>query len=148
MSQAVKKAQFFFLPHTKLYKIQVHFLWQKETERTEWSKISIFSYRKTTELRINSNDGILTELGSGEFGLLKLQFKSKYQKLNKNNKDIPGVWYAQRRCTLRSERNADFGRRAMLLNAQISGIQAATLKLTYTFLVHTAPRNQRSRVRH
>ena len=35
-------------------------------------------------------------------------------------------WYAQRRCTFTLERNADFGRRAMLLNAEISGIPAAS----------------------
>ena len=35
-------------------------------------------------------------------------------------------WYAQRRCTFTLERNADFGRRAMLLNAENSGIPAAT----------------------
>ena len=31
-------------------------------------------------------------------------------------------WYAQRRCTFTLESNADFGRRAMLLNAENSGI--------------------------
>ena len=35
-------------------------------------------------------------------------------------------WYAQRRCTFTLGRNADFGRRAMLLNAENSGIPAAT----------------------
>ena len=35
-------------------------------------------------------------------------------------------WYAQRRCTFTLERNADFGRRAMLLNEENSGIPAAT----------------------
>ena len=35
-------------------------------------------------------------------------------------------WYAQRRCTFTLKRNADFGRRAMLLNAENSGIPAAT----------------------
>ena len=35
-------------------------------------------------------------------------------------------WYGQRRCTFTLERNADFGRRAMLLNAENSGIPAAT----------------------
>ena len=36
-------------------------------------------------------------------------------------------------------RNADFDHRAKLLNAEISGILAVTLKLTYDFVVHTAP---------
>ena len=35
-------------------------------------------------------------------------------------------------------RNPNFCRRAMLLNAQISGILGATEKLTYKFVVHTA----------
>ena len=35
-------------------------------------------------------------------------------------------WYAQRRCTFTLERNTDFGRRAMLLNGENSGIPAAT----------------------
>ena len=49
---------------------------------------------------------------------------------------------AQRRCTFTLERNADFGRRAMLLNAENSGIPAATQKLIYTFVVHTTPRSR------
>ena len=35
------------------------------------------------------------------------------------------------------ERNPEFSRRAMLLNAQISEILAASYKLTYDFVVHT-----------
>ena len=42
--------------------------------------------------------------------------------------------------TSRLERNPDFDHRAMLLNAQISGNLVATLKLTYDFVVYTAPR--------
>ena len=51
-------------------------------------------------------------------------------------------WYAQRRCTFTLERNADLGRRAMLLNAENSGIPAATQKLIYTFVVHTTQEGQ------
>ena len=51
-------------------------------------------------------------------------------------------WYAQRRCIFTLERYPDFSRRAMLLNAQISGILAATLKQSYDFVVHTAQGQQ------
>ena len=50
------------------------------------------------------------------------------------------VWYAQRRRTFRLERNPDFSCCAMLLNAQMSGILAATQKLAYDFVAHTTPR--------
>ena len=45
--------------------------------------------------------------------------------------DFEVRWYAQRR------RNPEFRRCAMLFNAQISGMLAATQKLTYDFVVHT-----------
>ena len=48
-------------------------------------------------------------------------------------------WYAQQGRNFRLERNPDFSRCAMLLNAQISGILAATKKLTYIFVVRTTP---------
>ena len=48
-------------------------------------------------------------------------------------------WYAQRRRTFRLERSPGFSRCAMLLNARISGILPATLKLTNDLIVHTAP---------
>ena len=49
-------------------------------------------------------------------------------------------WYAQGRRTFRLKSNPNFDRSAMLLNAQISGILAATFKPTYHFVGHTGPR--------
>ena len=48
-------------------------------------------------------------------------------------------WYAHRRRTFRLERNPYFNRCAVLLNAQILGILAATYILTYDFVVQTIP---------
>ena len=61
----------------------------------------------------------------------KIDYNSKFHALKCAR--LPGRgfwsvlgWYAQRRRTFRVERNTDFRRRAMLLNARISGILAVT----------------------